>query len=69
MLNNGTNRLDYIITSGKTFGNHNGIGFKGETFGFKIIFIKSSLLIDLVDQLKGKFVIGSVTTEGKHAEK
>ena len=67
MLNNRTSRLDHLINLGKSFGDHSGIGFKGDSSASNIVFIKSSLLIDLIDpSKKDKFVINSVATKGKH---
>ena len=54
-----------MITSGKSFGDHSGVGFKGESSGTKAMFIKSGLLVDPVDALYHKLVIKSVATEGK----
>ena len=63
MLNNGTSRLDHMITLGKIFGNNSVIDFKGESFASKTMFIKSDLLNDSIDPSKGETVI-----EGKHVE-
>ena len=46
LLNNGSSKLDHFITNGKSFGDHSGIGYKGETSGSKTIFINSGLLYD-----------------------
>ena len=60
--------MDHIIISGKTFHDRSGIGFKGESSTSKIIFIKSGLLIDLVDPSKmRKIVISSVSIKVKPA--
>ena len=40
--------MDHLITSDKSFGNHGGVGYKGESSGTKIMFIKSGLLVDLL---------------------
>ena len=44
LLSNGSSKLDHLITTGKSFGDHGGIGFKGESSDSKTIFINSSLL-------------------------
>ena len=44
LLNNGSSKLDHLITTGKSFSDHGGIGYKGESSGSKTIFIKSGLL-------------------------
>ena len=62
LLKNKMNRLDHLITSGKLFGDHIGVGFKGESSGTKIVFIKSWVLANSVDA--SKLVIRSVTIEG-----
>ena len=67
LLNNGTNMLDYLITSGKSFGDHSGIGFKGESSSIKTISIKSRLLVDSIDASNYKHVIRSIAIEGKYA--
>ena len=46
LLNNDTSKLDHLITTSKSFDDHNGVGYKGESFGTKTIFVKSSLLDD-----------------------
>ena len=63
LLNNETNRLDHLITSGKSFGDHSGVGFKGESSGTKIMFIKSSLLAYSIDASKS--IIRSVAIKDK----
>ena len=45
LLNNKTSRLEHLITSGRSFGDQNGIGFKGKSSGTKTMFIKSGLLV------------------------
>ena len=57
LLNKGTNRLDHLNISSKLFGDHNGVGFKGESSGTKTVFIKSVLLADSVDASNYKLVI------------
>ena len=46
LLNNGTSKLDHLITTGKSFDDHSGVGYKYESFGILTIFVKSSLLDD-----------------------
>ena len=46
LLNNGLSKLDHLITIGKSFGDHSGIGYKGETSSSKTVFINSGLLDD-----------------------
>ena len=41
LLNNGTSRLDHLITTGKSFDNHSGVGYKGESSGTNTMFVKS----------------------------
>ena len=48
LLNNEMSSLDHLIISGKLFGDHNGIGFKGEASSTKTVFIKSGLLVESV---------------------
>ena len=62
MLNNGSSKLDHLITNGKSFGDYGGIGYKGESFGFKIVFINSSLLDDSINISVKKPVVKSVAT-------
>ena len=65
LLNNGTSKLDHLITTSKSFGDHSGIGYKGESFGTKIVSVKSSLLVDSVDVSYNKPVVKSIATERK----
>ena len=39
LLNNGTSKLDHLITTSKSFGDHSGVGYKGESFGTKTVFV------------------------------
>ena len=48
LLNNGTNMLNHLITSDKSFGDHSGADFKGEFSNTKTVFIKSELFTDSV---------------------
>ena len=65
MLNNGTSKLDHLITTGKSFGDHSGVGYIGESSSTKIVSIKSRLLADFVDVPSNKPIIKSIATEGK----
>ena len=47
--NNGTSKLDHLITTGKSFGDHSGVGYKCESSGSKTSFVKSSLLDDSIN--------------------
>ena len=67
LLNNGMNRLDHMITSRKSFGDHNGVGFKGEFSSTKTVFIKFGLLVNFVDAENYKPVIRSIASEDKSA--
>ena len=55
--------LDHLITIGKSFCDHSGVGYIGESSGTKIIFIKSGLLIDSVNSSNHNFVIKLIATE------
>ena len=48
LLNNETNSLEHLVTSGKLFGDHSGVGFKGKSSGTKTMFIKSDYLLNLL---------------------
>ena len=48
-LNNGLSKLDHLITTGKSFGDHGGVGYKGESSSSKTVFVKSSLLDNSVN--------------------
>ena len=68
LFNNRKNRLDRLITLGKSFGDHSGVGYKGESSGTKkTVFIKSGLLIDSVDDSNYKPVSRFIATEGEFA--
>ena len=49
LLNNGSKKLDHLITTGKSFGEHGGIRYKGEYSCSKTAFINSSLLDDSIN--------------------
>ena len=38
LLNNSSSKLDHLITTGKSFDDHSGIGYKGESSGSKTFF-------------------------------
>ena len=65
LLNNGTSKLDHLVTTDKSFGDHSGVGYKGESSSAKTGFVKSSLLADSVDVSYNKTVVKSVATESK----
>ena len=44
LLNNRTSRLDHLINTGKSFGDHSNVGYKGKSFGTKTVFIKSGFI-------------------------
>ena len=48
LLNNGTNRLEHLITSSKLLGNHSGVSFKVETTSIKTMFINIDYLLILL---------------------
>ena len=57
LLNNGSSKLDHLITTSKSFGDHGGVGYKGEYSGSKTIFIKSGLLDDSINISMKKAVV------------
>ena len=61
LLNNGSSKLDHLITTGKSFGDHGGIGYKGESSSSKTVFINSSLLDDLINVSMKKPIVKSIT--------
>ena len=67
LLNNEISKLDNLITTSKSFGDHSGVGNKGESSGTKTVFVKSILLTDTIDILYIKPVVKSVATESKSA--
>ena len=69
MLNNGTSKLDHLITIGKSFDDHSGVGYKDESSGIKTAFVKSRLLDDSVNGSYNKPVMKSVATESKSTVK
>ena len=46
LLNNGTSKLDHLITIDKSLGDHSGVGYIGKSSGIKPMFVKSGLLVD-----------------------
>ena len=69
LLNNGTSKLDHLITTGKSFSDHSGVGYKGEPSGSKTIFIKSGLVDDSFNVSVKKSILKSVATENKFSIK
>ena len=61
LFNNGSNKLDHLITTGKSFCDHCGIGFKGDTSGSKIVFVKSGLLDDSINIFMNESTVKSIT--------
>ena len=49
LLNNGSSKLGHLITTGKSFGDHGGIRYKGESSSSKTVFINSGLLDDSIN--------------------
>ena len=62
LLNNGSSKLDHLIITGKSFGDHSGNGYKGEASGSKTIFINSGLLDDSLNVSVKKPTMKSVAT-------
>ena len=69
LLNNGTNKLDHLITIGKSFSDHSGVGYKGESSCSKTIFVKYSFLDGSINVYVKKLVVKSVAIENKPAIK
>ena len=65
LLNNGTSKLDHLITTGKSLGDHNGVGYKGESSAIKTVFVKFDLLADCVNVSYNKHAVKSIATESK----
>ena len=63
LFNNGSSKLNHLIITGKSFGDHRGIEYKGESSGSKTIFINSSLLDDSINVSVKKLVVKSVATK------
>ena len=63
LLNNRSSKLDHLITTGKSFGDQSGIGYKGETSGSKIAFINSRLLDDALNVSVKKPIVRSIATK------
>ena len=62
LLKNGSSKLDHLITSGKSFNDHGGIGYQGESYGSKTVFINSGLLDGSINDSVKKSVVKSVAT-------
>ena len=56
LLNNGSSKLDHLITYGKSFGDRGDVGYKGESSGTKIVFIKFGLLDDSINAFVKKLL-------------
>ena len=69
LLNNGTSKLDHLITTCKSFTDHSGVGYKGESSGTKTVFVKSNLLDDSINVSIKKPFVKSVVIENKSAVK
>ena len=54
-----------MITTSKSFGDHSGVGYKGESSGTRTVFIKFGILVDTTDVSNNKPVIKSIAIEGK----
>ena len=54
-----------MITTDKSLSDHSGVGYKGESFGTKTIFVKSGLLNDSFNVFVKKIVVKSVAIENK----
>ena len=65
LLNNRIRKLDYLITIGKPFGDHSGVGYKGKSSGTENVFVKSGLLADSVNVSYNRPVAKSVAIESK----
>ena len=48
LFNNGSSKLDHLITKSKSIGDRGGVEYKDEYSGSKTIFIKSGLLDDSI---------------------
>ena len=52
-----------MITIGKSFGDHSGIGYKGESSGSKTVFVKFGLLNDSLNVFVKKSDVKSIATK------
>ena len=62
-LNNGSSKLDHLITTGKSFSDYGGIEYKGESYGSKTVFVKSGLLDDSLNVYVKKYDVKFVATK------
>ena len=62
-LNNSLSKLNHLITTGKSFGDHGDIGYKSESSSSRTIFVKSSLLDDSINVSGKKPIAKSVVTK------
>ena len=65
LLNNSTSKLDHLITTSKSFGDHSSVGYKHESSGSKTIFVKSGLVNASINVSVKKPYVKSVATENK----
>ena len=63
LLNNSSSKLDHLITTNKSFGDHRGVGYKCASSSFKIVLVKSNLLDDSINVIVKKLVVKSVATK------
>ena len=62
LLNNGSSKLDHLISTGKSFGDHGGVRYKGKSSGSKTVFVKSGLFNSLNISVKKSNVKFVATT-------
>ena len=48
LLHNGISILDHMITTSKSFDDHSGVGYRGESSGTKIVFLNPVFLLILL---------------------
>ena len=63
LLNNGSSKLDHLIITGKSLGDHGGIGYKGESSSSKTVFINFGLLDDSINVTVKKPIVKSIATK------
>ena len=68
-LNNDTSKVDCLITTGKPFGDHSGVRYRGESSSSKTVFVKSGLLDDSINVSVKKPIVKFVATDNKFAIK
>ena len=62
LLNNGSNKLDHLITTGKPFGDDSGIEYKGDSSSSRIVFVKSGLLDNSLNNAVKNPIVKSIAT-------